>query len=469
MNKNLHRIDEIFKEGLDDIRSLPDDTVWESIASKIQTRDKIYTYRFQLTYKKAAALVIFLLLSYSLYEIRIQNNASEYGQNKFRINSTGEDISLNNSNPAGFFNPVDEGKTEIKQKISKPFNSETSLRGPAPIKKAVKSAAILKTKEALSISKTTTTPLESTILPGFISKDFRNSGYLNYDKMDRTAQEKYTTAADRIPVQTLLPGFFIPVRQEKLIPATNHSNLKNSWVVTGFISNDFSRYNLEDDVPENINGQQEDNKAELEKREKYQSAVSGGILLARNLTNRFSLESGVIFTNSEIKIDPQQIYAVQGPNGNIAYKLNLSTGYSFIKPNFGLPPAAGDSLHTSGSNHKLSFISIPVLLKLKTGSGRLNFSPAIGITGNLLTKASVETEIKDPLNSETVFISRLDGQRKISLGLMGSGEVSYKLNKQISISLIPSFRYSLTSLTKNNVVKTFPYSFNIGAGISYKL
>jgi hypothetical protein len=34
--------------------------------------------------------------------------------------------------------------------------------------------------------------------------------------------------------------------------------------------------------------------------------------------------------------------------------------------------------------------------------------------------------------------------------------------------LIPALSYAFTPLTKNSVVKTYPYNFSIGIGIHYK-
>ena len=94
--------------------------------------------------------------------------------------------------------------------------------------------------------------------------------------------------------------------------------------------------------------------------------------------------------------------------------------------------------------------------------------PAVGLSANFITSANVKTEVTDALNKESVSINGLDGMRSFYTGLIADVSLQYNYNSKWSFSLLPGFKYALTPITKGNVVKTFPYSFNIGAGITYK-
>lgn len=99
---------------------------------------------------------------------------------------------------------------------------------------------------------------------------------------------------------------------------------------------------------------------------------------------------------------------------------------------------------------------------------KFSISPAVGLSANFITSANVKTEVTDALNKESVSINGLDGMKSFYTGLMADISLQYNYNNKWSFSLLPGFKYALTPITKGNVVKTFPYSFNIGAGITYK-
>ena len=71
-------------------------------------------------------------------------------------------------------------------------------------------------------------------------------------------------------------------------------------------------------------------------------------------------------------------------------------------------------------------------------------------------------------NRETEYITKLEGIKKMSYSLILTPEVQYQLSKKISISVMPYFKYSLGAINKGNVVKSYPYTFGLGAGVVYK-
>jgi hypothetical protein len=92
----------------------------------------------------------------------------------------------------------------------------------------------------------------------------------------------------------------------------------------------------------------------------------------------------------------------------------------------------------------------------------------VGISTNFITSANVKTEVTDALNKESVTINGLGGMKNVYASLVADVSLQYNYNSKWSFNLLPGFEYALTPITKGNVVKTFPYSFNIGAGITYK-
>jgi hypothetical protein len=183
------------------------------------------------------------------------------------------------------------------------------------------------------------------------------------------------------------------------------------------------------------------------------------------------LQSGLFYTNTAITIDPETIYAAKDGNGEIAYKYNSSSGYAFVKPKqpFGLAPALGDSIMTSSAQHNLKYISIPFTLKYKIDVKKFSISPGLGVSFNFLTEAKIKTEVGDSLNAESIVLSRLEGTKSYDISLLANVGFQYNINREWSVAVMPGFRYAITPITKNNVVKTYPYSFGIAVGITKKL
>lgn len=241
---------------------------------------------------------------------------------------------------------------------------------------------------------------------------------------------------------------------------------KPYWSVTAFASNDWSQYSLDNDEEDNT-GTPQNEMEKISRREKHEASFSAGILATRQFTRRIGLKTGVLYSNIAIAISPQEIYAAKEPGGTINYKYITSSGYGYVKPGFGLPPAIGDSIRSTEAQHNLYTISIPVMVLYKWESGKFSLSPAVGLSANFITKAKIETEIEDAFNKETVIMNRLNGTRNFYAGFIADVNVQYSVNSRWAVNLFPGFKYAITPITKSNVVKTFPYSFNIGAGLTY--
>jgi hypothetical protein len=235
---------------------------------------------------------------------------------------------------------------------------------------------------------------------------------------------------------------------------------KPYWSITGYISGDRANYRLDNDLP---------TISKIEQWEQHEPSFSGGILVTRQIKKKWGLQTGIIYANTAIGINPQKMYALQDQNGDISYKYITSSGYAYIKPGFGLPPLPGDSLVTTSAKHTLQHLIVPLVIRYTIATNnKLSFTAGAGIAGNFLTSAKIETEIEDAFNRENVFINKLYGDRSFYWSVMADAEVQYKLNEKTTVNLRPSFRYAISSITKNNDVETFPYSFGLGAGITYR-
>lgn len=240
------------------------------------------------------------------------------------------------------------------------------------------------------------------------------------------------------------------------------------WSSTAFASNDWSQYLLDNDAKDNMLVPQNE-KEKISLREKHEASFSLGVFVTRQLSRHIGLKAAVVYSNIAISISPQEIYAVKDADGNINYKYIASSGYGYVKPGFGQPPAIGDSLHSTEAQHNLYTFSIPLMILYRWEQGRISMSPSVGLSANLISKAKIKTEIRDALNKETISINRLNGARSFYLGLVSDLNVQYKVSNRWSFILFPGFKYAITPITRSHVVKTYPYSFSMGLGVNYSL
>ena len=79
--------------------------------------------------------------------------------------------------------------------------------------------------------------------------------------------------------------------------------------------------------------------------------------------------------------------------GDIAFKLNTSSGFSFLhSPSF-IVPVVGDSMATAKTHSELHYITVPFVLSYRIPMHRFAFLAGAGMTFNILTHATLETDI----------------------------------------------------------------------------
>jgi hypothetical protein len=136
---------------------------------------------------------------------------------------------------------------------------------------------------------------------------------------------------------------------------------------------------------------------------------------------------------------------------------------------FGLPPAIGDSIQSASTQHNLQVLSFPLMLSYRIDKKKFGIAHSAGISANIITSASVKTKVTDALNKEAVSLNKLNGMQSVYAGFIADMNLQYNYNNRWSFNLLPGFKHAITPITKINVVKTFPYSYSVGAGATYKL
>jgi outer membrane protein with beta-barrel domain len=422
VSKHLYDIDEIFRSAYQRFREEPTAEVWKKINATLDKRDAESLKRRALNWRKGSLLLLLLVASLVLYEtMTIKKDSGTPNKNPGAI--TG--ISTNNRKDAS-----SEVKDPIiigSRKINYVGNEQATNKRNDELTKDPEKYPTLFTQQ--------TTPI-------FLA-DKEKTGYLFIKEMPGASSLSLNNSIQLKNNSTVQPG---------------HKN-SMTWTYTPFVSYEWAQYRIDSDLPA-VNAIKQGTEHEL--------SFSTGVLLTAQFTNKWMLQSGIVYSNTTIDIAPQKIYAVQSPGGDYAYKYFTSAGYGYIRPGFGTSPALGDSLSTAEAEHTLRHLTVPVVIKYKVKQGKFSIIPGAGIAANLLTGTKVETEIKNATDKETVIITKLTGTRTLNWSLVADAEMQYQLNNKMSLNVRPAFRYAISSITRNDDFQTFPYAFGIGAGLTFK-
>jgi Outer membrane protein beta-barrel domain len=448
MNKNVHDTDDFFRSVYQQFEETPSPLVWDKINSELDKKELISnTGKFRV-WKRVAILLLFLPAGFVLLDSDILNLGSSRSNDSALIKKSiqSEQEKTPNHKKEDRTGAVVQNRISQNQNVSTPIQIERNL-SPAHSNYRIESNG---KKMTLTKNYNPETYKLALIIPS-----------LDSEKSSGNIRNEYAIADKRDPIAPFSRNnSSSPLYKNTGTKKGSRNSYIPDWSISAFVSYDRVNYKLESEVPNYITS--------IKHRESHEPSFSGGVLVARQLTKQWSVQTGLVYSTIAIGIDPQKIYAFQDPVGDFAYKYVTSSGYAFIKPGFGQSPAFGDSLIAAEAEHTLNSIGIPLMAKFRIGKNRLTLLPGAGIEANFITSAKVEVELTDEFNREIVSIQQLNGSKSFYLSGVAEAELRYELNKKLSVNLNPAFRFAISPITEDNVVETFPYSLGIRVGVTRK-
>jgi hypothetical protein len=423
VSKHLHDIDEIFKSAYQHFKEDPTGEVWKKINATLDERDAESLKKRSVKWKRGSLLLLLLLGGLVLYETIIIRRDSGITKN-----NPGAITKISSNDSKGASSELKDPIIIGSRKINYFGSGQATNKRDDELKEDPQKYARLFTQQ--------TTPI-------FLAEGVKTGDPLSFKEIPAAPSLVLDNSIQLKNNSTVQPG---------------HKN-SITWTYTPFASYEWAQYRIDSDLPA-VNSIKQGTEHEL--------SFSTGILLTGQFTNKWMLQSGIVYSNTTIDIAPQKIYAVQSPGGDYAYKYITSAGYGYIRPGFGASPALGDSLSTAEAEHTLRHITVPFVIKYKVKQGKFSIIPGVGIGANFLTGTRVETEIKNATNKETIIITKLTGTRNFNWSLVADAEMQYQLNNKMSLNVRPAFRYAISSITRNDDFQTFPYAFGIGLGMTFK-
>lgn len=471
--KNLEHIDEFFSDKLNNHEENVPPYIWDDIADKLDHKQK----KKRLFYIQSAAASVAVLIAFLAGYFLTNNPASDQivSNNDVQIesNTASQNNLIDNEGSANNNTIINHESTTIEKsegitnsEANKTLENNEIIDSEKDIKD-LNNVGLIK-NNADYLAQNNSIEIQEEREKTFIQRLF------NIDA--KSFEVEHETTGIVYPNEILVAYVDPYDIEEEIIDNQNISK----WLIGGSISPVYSYRNSSSSSTKVSSEANFFNDASLPNtNESGVISYAGGINVGYKLTERLKVYSGVVYSEigqvaSDVYINENQSRAneyleINTSMGNIetntsSYNLVNSVSEEMVAPSDNL---STDWAYLSNSiNSKvyqyIEFVEVPLLLKYKLIDRRLDMHLLGGmstsfVVGNqsLLEYDETKYEIGETENIQTVNYNSTVG-----LG------VEYALNKKLSMSLEPTFKYALNSI--NTDYKVYPYSFAVFTGINYR-
>ncbi|MBE7174104.1 MAG: PorT family protein [Williamsia sp.] len=279
--------------------------------------------------------------------------------------------------------------------------------------------------------------------------------------------------ASRLPLlayRSLMPDLAAAPTPVRLTPVP-------AFTATVFFSPNLVSTRIADNRIMNFTGgppNRAEDKKEIKDKEQTRSSKSFGVQLDYHINPHWSVGSGLVISSRITDIKAKPIYGhFDSRGGEINYQFYCSSGYSSIKlktPGTN-PPYAADTAQAVSSSNKLKYLSVPLIVKYSFGQGKFQFITGAGLQANFLTVSTIETQITKGTVQNYANMNEIQGLRSMYFSGILTAGVSYRLNRILSASVMPTAQLGFTSINQNQnaPVKSYINFYGLALGIGVKL
>ncbi len=434
MDKNLpNKVDRLFHDAIQAYRSDPSEQVWSKIEEELDEHDRkivAYTFRGKQYVATTIGLIIGLAILCTLYF---------HQEAIFKRESLQRD------------------KTVIPSNLSVKMKTQHSvLKNNKVIPPDVTTPVEDHNSKVTSVKKSVRDEISEN------PYDVNNSVLLNPDEklMQLSSVESVASNSQLLSMHPANP----PTPTVPNMPLTlihRKIRVKERFSLTPYFSQEFAGYSLTDNDLTGVNGQ------EIEQQERNVFSASVGVYINYKINKRWLLQSGISYSWSNSNIDSGTSYAVLDSHGTIQYRLNTISGYGYLKPASRTLPNVGDSVYTAKSYSQLHYLTIPLVLSYRIPLNRFSLLVGAGTSFNVLTGAEIETKTYGNGSSEKEYSVNMMGLKKINWGVLVKLDLEYRINSNIGVNIIPSFKNTLSPINLETAIAAYPYNFGIGTGFTY--
>jgi Outer membrane protein beta-barrel domain len=487
-----------WRKAFDGAELTPSASSWESLDARLLHRENVSMKRAILFYQRLAAASVAILLMVGSYAFFVVSNSSK---DKSIVHTDGPKI--NKADSSAVFSGADEGGNS--KEIADEYNATLSpakgnlVRANENLDASITTS---KSKEILFETDTKQTrklAIEGTDSGGQLQGNVRVADVANRNIDNQTSNavpleddgqrnkqiNKFRVTygevarVNPLPLDALPPIFLptdyaIAYRLADLRPAVKAKRQAarpdNAWASVGFSAGNFNADTRGSDLVQaggmsdytkaNLQPLQNDPAASL-KEEKIQTGTSLSFMVSagKRIFKRWVVHGGVNYLN-QTSNSTSKIVEVAPANQLVAADANL-TGYS-IESTRAVTYSTPNEIKST-----FQFITVPLQAGYMLVDNKLGLQVNGGLSPDFFLKSTVYDQAT---RIETV--SNASGKNEtfntVSLTGIGGVELSYRFLKHYRVSLAPGFRYSLTSVYKeNSLVSAKPLVADIGLRFRY--
>jgi opacity protein-like surface antigen len=219
-----------------------------------------------------------------------------------------------------------------------------------------------------------------------------------------------------------------------------------------------------------------------------QVSYTGGVGLSYKINSRFSIQSGLYYSSIGQEVSGIsaysgfQEYAVAKGDRNFEVlttngTVNTNNPDIFLS-SYSLPerilttytidvfdPVKANLSYVSSTLYQdMSFLELPVIVRYKVVDRKVGLNLIGGMSYNFLVNNSVYAL----LDEGKYPVGTTEGLNAVSLSSSLGMGMEYKLSKNLSLNLEPTFRYYLNPFNSAKATGFHPYSIGIFSGVAYK-
>jgi hypothetical protein len=241
--------------------------------------------------------------------------------------------------------------------------------------------------------------------------------------------------------------------------ATTDRNNTSRWSVTTLYSSNYTRTYVRDNTAANT--------ADMAgyKNENSEYSYSTGLLVGYDLNEHMSLSTGCLYSTMAYSKSFSVIYVKYGMDDQLHYIYPMATGNIETPNSNNRILHEGDSVNVNAyCAQSFQLINVPLLFKYRVEKSRFTYYANGGLYLNyvLQEKAKLLIGTKEP-----TIINNIDGLKKINYGFIIGAGVQYNFFTRLGIFIEPAFRGSITSITRDIEVKSYPYTFALNGGLMF--
>jgi hypothetical protein len=474
MQINREHIDELLFRKIGNMEMTPPEDGWQRIENELNHHNKT-VHRFWMAAASIALLLSTFATAFYLYKAESKGGVATIAiSNLVRDNATvvsnsaaqpANRTTQGNIRPAA--QPVEAANiTDPAKNGATVANAQNSFPGTeAGSSQNVSASQSQNTNTVSALSKTQTpvyadTPWKANQMQSMNRKRVELlMGKLGNKPMsipENKPVDKPIMMASNVPVYDDFYPFEIPTESKKP---------NNKWEISGQFAPTYSYRVITD--PDNKK------KSDFSDNESALLAYSGGVKVAYQVMSRFSVQTGVFYTQmgqtiNNLYVSSNNTYArnfIRTSSGSVAVTSNMksSVGDSGDER----IAAAVNASYTATSTkyqmvERMDYLEIPMLLRYKLVDRKFIFSVLGGMSTNILVSNNVFKDNGDELIKDGTLLKARPVNYNSSFGL----GMSYQINSSLLIGVEPLFKYFLQSYTTDNT--NHPYSFGIFTGVVYQ-